>query len=404
MIFPAHPRSILIAPDKFKGSLSAIGVTAAVARGLSRIFPAARLYEHPIADGGEGSVEMALRHGFRPVTTEVRGPLSGPIPARFAVLDDTAVIEMAAAAGLALLGPEGPSPASAMRSTTYGVGQLIAAALDHGVTRVVVGVGGSATTDGGAGALVALGAAVRDASGAQVPQGAEGLLQASRLDLSGLDPRVLHHAHIVVACDVEARLTGPQGAAVMFSPQKGADPATVSELERALGNWADCVAKAIDADFSLEPGSGAAGGLAFGLASVLGARIAPGIDVLLDISRFDQAVSECDLVIVGEGSLDTQSLLGKGPIGVARRAADLGVPSIAVVGRSLISHHEARRAGLDAVINLADFVDEKRSMTQTAEVIEQVVAEHISAVLADGGAHPHIRNERPSMFESKPEA
>ena len=152
MIFPAHPRSILIAPDKFKGSLSAIGVTAAVARGLRRTFPAARLYEHPIADGGEGSVEMALRHGFRPVTTEVRGPLCGPIPARFAVLDDTAVIEMAAAAGLALLGPEGPSPASAIRSTTYGVGQLIAAALDHGVTRVVVGVGGSATTDGGAGA------------------------------------------------------------------------------------------------------------------------------------------------------------------------------------------------------------------------------------------------------------
>ena len=165
----------MIAPDKFKGSLSADGVTSALSKGLQRAFPAARLYEHPIADGGEGTVEMALRHGFRPVTIDVHGPLSDPVAATFAVLDDTAVIELASAAGLALLASGGPSVATATRATTYGVGQLILAALDVGVSRIVVGVGGSASTDGGSGALTALGAAVRNASGAEVPQGGAGL-------------------------------------------------------------------------------------------------------------------------------------------------------------------------------------------------------------------------------------
>lgn len=390
MTVPTSPRAVLIAPDKFKGSLSATGVAGAVSRGLARAFPAARLYEHPIADGGEGTVEMALRHGFRPVATRVRGPLSDEVFATFAVLEDTAVIEMASAAGLALLGSSGPSPDSALRATTYGVGQLIAAALDHGVSRVIVGVGGSATTDGGAGALAALGAAVRDASGTEVPQGGEGLSQARRLDLSALDPRAQHQAEILVACDVESPLTGPDGASVMFSPQKGADPSTVATLELAMETWSDCVRQEIGVDLSQRPGLGAGGGISFGLAAVLGARIAPGIDLLLDISLFNQAVAECDLVIVGEGSLDAQSLMGKGPIGVARRAAHLGVPSMAVVGRSLITHDQARQAGLAAVIALADFVDEQQSMTRTAEVIERVVAERIPALLADGLTLPLI--------------
>lgn len=384
MIVTAPPRSVLIAPDKFKGSLSATEVSRALVRAMSRVLPAARLHEHPVADGGEGTVEMALRHGFRPIAARVRGPLSGQISAVLAVLDDTAVIEMASAAGLAVLGSTGPTPETAMRSTTYGIGQLISAALDHGVSRVVVGVGGSATSDGGAGAVEALGAAILDASGARVSQGADGLKEACRLDLSALDPRACHQAEIVVACDVDALLTGPEGAAVMFSSQKGADPATVRELEGALNRWADLVHEATGGDLRLKPGSGAAGGLAFGLASVFGARIMSGIDVLLDISRFDQAVAECELVVVGEGSLDAQSLLGKGPIGVARRAADLGVPSVAVVGRSLISEEQARRAGLDAVIALTDFVDGARSMTDTAAVIEQVVSERLPSLLAHG--------------------
>jgi glycerate kinase len=377
------PRAVLIAPDKFKGSLSATAVARAVSRGLSRAFPDARMNEHPIADGGEGTVEMAVRHGFRPVTVDVNEPLQGEVSATFALSDDTAVIEMASAAGLALLGSGGPSPASAIEATTYGVGQLITAALDHGVSRIVVGVGGTATTDGGAGALMALGAAVRDASGVPVGRGVTGLSRARHLDLSGLDPRAQHQAEILIACDVESPLTGPRGAAVMFSPQKGADPASVAALEKAMEVWADCVSSETGKDLALRPGSGAGGGIAFGLAAVLGARIAPGIDLLLDVSRFDQAVSECDLVIVGEGSLDAQSLMGKGPIGVARRAADLGVPSVAVVGRSQISHEEARLAGLHFVIALTDFVDEGQSMSRTAEVIERVVAEQLPALLPD---------------------
>lgn len=376
-------RSILIAPDKFKGSLSAPDVSDAMGRALEKIFPDARVHKHPIADGGEGTVEMALRHGFQPVRTTVQGPMGGGVTATFAVRGGTAVIEMASASGLSLLSAKGPSVDTALRSTTFGVGQLIAAALDYGATRIVVGVGGSATTDGGAGALQALGARIRDASGREVSMGGGALIDAARLDLGGLDIETLGQAEIIVACDVEAMLTGAHGAAQMFSAQKGADSATIAVLERAMGRWAGCVYQAIGNDFSQQPGSGAAGGLAFGLAAILNARIAPGIDILLDISQFDQTVVGCDLVIIGEGSLDAQSFLGKGPIGVARRAADFGVPSVAVVGRSAVTAAEARLAGLHGVIALADYVDETTSMTRTAEVIERILAEQLPALLAE---------------------
>ena len=380
-MFDTPPRSILIAPDKFKGCLSAVEVASAIARGLHRACPDARLLEHPIADGGEGTVQMVLRQGFRPVVVQVSGPVGGRVSATIAIRDDTAVIEMASAAGLALLGEVGPSPESALRATTYGVGELISAALDHGARRIVVGMGGSATTDGGAGAVQALGALVIDSTGRAVGLGGIELTRAHGLDLCGLDRRVTMQAEIAVACDVEVHLTGASGAAETFSPQKGADPDTVALLERAMGVWAGVVHEATGRDLRDRPGAGAAGGLAFGLASVLGAMIVPGIDVLLDISGFSQAVAGCDLVIVGEGSLDAQSLLGKGPVGVARRAADLGVPSVAVVGRSLVTEDEARRAGLDAVIALTDHMDKKRSKSQTAAAVEEVVANALPSVV-----------------------
>ena len=365
-------RRVLIAPDKFKGSLSAVEVAQAIGRGVKRAFPHARAIEHPVADGGEGTVDMALRHGFHAETVPVSGPMGDRVSATFALRDDTAVIEMASAAGLALLGTAGPSPATALQATTYGVGELVSAALDRGAMRIIVGVGGSATTDGGAGALQALGALIVDGAGGALDPGGAGLTRVGRLDLHGLG-WVTEQAEIVVACDVEAELTGPSGAARLFGPQKGADPGTVELLERALEVWAGVVAEATGRDLRDRAGVGAAGGLAFGLASVLGARIAPGIDMLLDISGFNVEVVECDLVVVGEGSLDAQSLLGKGPLGVARRAADLGVPSIAVVGRSHISEEQALQAGLDAVIALTDHVGERRSMSDTATAIEEVV-------------------------------
>jgi glycerate kinase len=251
---------------------------------------------------------------------------------------------------------------------------MITAALDYGATRIVLGVGGSATTDGGAGALTALGAELVDASGEPVSPGGGGLVSGSRLDLSGLDPR-LAHADLVVACDVDNPLTGTTGAAAVYGPQKGAPPARVAELDLALGHWAELVAHATGQDLRDMPGAGAAGGLAFGLSAVLGAQMTPGIALLLDVTGFDEVVRGADLVVVGEGSLDHQSLHGKGPVGVAQAAARHGVPVVAVVGRSTVSAEQARAVGIDAVYALTDVEpDESRSMNEAEPLLEDIAA------------------------------
>ncbi|MBB3083660.1 glycerate kinase [Geodermatophilus sabuli] len=363
---------IVLAPDKFKGSLSAAEVAAALARGLRRALPDAELVQTPIADGGEGTVDLVLAHGFTPRTCEVPGPLGQPVAARYAVRGDTAVAEMSAAAGLGLLPPPGPTERTALHATTLGVGRLVADALDAGARRVVLGVGGSATTDGGAGALVGLGARVLTADGAEVPPGGAVLATADRLDLSGLDPR-LAGTELVVACDVDNPLTGPEGAAAVYGPQKGATPDAVATLDAALARWADVVAAATGADRRGEPGAGAAGGIAFGLSSVLGARLTPGVRLLLDLTGFADTVRGAALVVVGEGSLDAQSLRGKGPIGLAALAHEVGTPVVAAVGRSLISPEEARAAGLGATHPLTDLEpDPERCMTEAAALLETV--------------------------------
>ncbi|MGY1823569.1 glycerate kinase [Geodermatophilus sp. SYSU D00079] len=363
---------IVLAPDKFKGSLPAAEVAAALARGLRRSLPDAELVETPIADGGEGTVDLVLAHGFTARTREVPGPLGEPVAARYAVRGDTAVLEMSATAGLALLPPAGPTESTALHATTLGVGRLVADALDAGARRIVLGVGGSATTDGGAGALVGLGARIRTADGGDVVPGGAGLAAAARLDLTGLDPR-LAEAELVVACDVDNPLTGPEGAAAVYGPQKGAAPATVDRLDAALTRWADVVADATGADRRDEPGAGAAGGIAFGLASVLGARLTPGVRLLLDLTGFANTVRGAALVVVGEGSLDGQSLRGKGPVGLAAVAREAGTPVVAVAGRSAISAAQARDAGLGAVHTLAELEpDVTRCMTDAAALLETV--------------------------------
>ncbi|MGY1637628.1 glycerate kinase [Geodermatophilus sp. SYSU D00742] len=363
---------IVLAPDKFKGSLSAAEVAAALARGLRRSLPGAELVETPIADGGEGTVDLVLAHGFTPRTCEVPGPLGDPTPARYAVGGGTAVLEMSAAAGLALLPPPGPTEHTALHASTVGVGRLVADALDAGARRVVLGVGGSATTDGGAGALVGLGARVLTADGADVPPGGAALAAAARLDLAGLDPR-LAETELVVACDVDNPLTGPEGAAAVYGPQKGATADAVARLDAALGRWADVVAAATGTDRRDEPGAGAAGGVAFGLSSVLGARLTPGVRLLLDLTGFADSVRGAALVVVGEGSLDAQSLRGKGPVGLAAVAREAGAPVVAVAGRSLITAAQARDAGLAAVHPLTDLEpDETRCMTGAAGLLETV--------------------------------
>jgi glycerate kinase len=368
----------VVAPDKFKGSLSAADVAAALARGLRRRLPLARVVEHPVADGGEGTVEMVLRHGFRPITCQVNGPTGERVRARYALRGDVAVIEMAAAAGLALLPGGVPDDRTARTASTFGVGELIRDALTRGARRIVLGVGGSATTDGGAGMAAALGARLSAASGTVLPAGGASLLSAERLELDGLDGR-LAEATIVVACDVDNPLVGPQGAAAVYGPQKGAGEATVELLDGALTHWADLVAVATAQDLRALPGAGAAGGLGFGAAALLGAEIRSGIDYLLDLSGFEGTVADADLVIVGEGSLDQQSLRGKGPIGVAAVAARAGARVVAVAGRVSVPEARLRDRGVEAVYTLADLEpDVRRSMRSAAELLE-TTAERIAA-------------------------
>jgi glycerate kinase len=337
---------VVLAPDKFKGSLTAPEAVAALARGLRRAVPRVRLVEHPIADGGEGTVDMVLPHGFREVVCEVRGPLGEPVTARYALRDEVAVVEMAAAAGLGLL-PHGPDDDTARAASTYGVGQLLRDALDRGARRIVLGIGGSATSDGGRGMAEALGVRLED---------------GGRLDLSGLDPR-LAEASVVVACDVDNPLTGPSGAAAVYGPQKGAGPETVALLDRALGHWADLVAAATGRDLRELPGAGAAGGLGFGAAALLGAEVRSGIDLLLELSGFAEVAAGADLVVVG----------------VAALAARAGTRVVAVAGRCTVDPERLRAHGVDAVYPLSDLEpDPARSMARGAELLE-TTADRIAA-------------------------
>jgi glycerate 2-kinase len=369
---------VVLAPDKFKGSLTASEAAAALARGVRRRVPAAHVVEHPIADGGEGTVEVVLRHGFEPISREVRGPLGQPVRATYALREDTAVIEMAAAAGLSLIPGGVPDDRSARTASTYGVGELISDALDRGACRIILGVGGSATTDGGAGMVAALGARLWTTEGPVRGQGGDSLLAVHRIDLDGLDRR-LSRTSVLVACDVDNPLVGPHGAAAVYGPQKGATAETAQLLDRALTRWADAVAATTARDVRALPGAGAAGGLGFGAVALLGAETRSGIDFLLELSGFPHAVEGADLVVVGEGSLDEQSLRGKGPVGVAEVAAGVGARVVAVAGRCTVDLQRLREHGVQAVYRLTDLEpDAARSMRAAADLLE-TTAERIAA-------------------------
>jgi len=363
---------VVVAPDKFKGSASAADAASAIARGLRTAAPNLAVIEFPIADGGEGTVEMMIRQGYTAVTCAVIGPLQQTISATYALRGGTAVIEMASAAGLAHLSTPEPTSTTARTASTRGVGQLMRHALDRGAQRIVLGVGGSATTDGGAGALTALGARILDSCGDSLYPCGQDLANAAVLDIDSLDPR-LGDIEVVVACDVDNPLTGPLGAAAVYGPQKGADSNTVTRLDHALGQWADVVAATVDRDLRRLPGAGAAGGLAFAMAAVLGAQLTSGIDLLLKLTCFNDIVDGAACVVVGEGSLDAQSLRGKGPVGVARAARQIGVPTVAVVGRCTVTDVDARDAGFDAIYALNDLEsDAGRCMTNAEFLLEQI--------------------------------
>ncbi|MEN3301652.1 glycerate kinase [Pseudonocardia sp.] len=353
---------VLVAPDKFKGSLTAPEVAAHLAAGLREA--GHRAVELPVADGGEGTLDAALAAGFRRHPVTVTGPTGKPVDAAIALRDGTAVVELAAASGLALL-PDGSEP---MRASSRGTGELVAAALDAGARRIVLGVGGSAGTDGGAGLLSALGARITDASGRELPDGGAALAHADAVDLGGLDPR-LGDVGIVLASDVDNPLLGPAGAAAVYGPQKGATPEDVVLLDAALARFAGLVAP----DGATLPGAGAAGGVGFAALTVLGARRRRGIEVVLELTGFAERLIGAALVVTGEGALDAQTLHGKAPAGVAAAARESGVPVVAVCGRCELGPAELAGAGIREVHALVEREpDPARCLAEAGRLLREV--------------------------------
>lgn len=372
----APARRVLVAADKFKGSLTAVEVAERVTAGLRRAVPGLEVEALPVADGGDGTVAAAVAAGFDRREVRVTGPLGDGVTAAFALRGDTAVVEMAEASGLQRLpgGVRAPLTAS-----TYGSGELLTAALDAGARTLVFGVGGSATTDGGAGMLAALGARFLKADGEPVAPGGAGLAELASADLSGLDPR-LGEVAFVLASDVDNPLTGPKGAPAVYGPQKGASPEDVRRLDAALAHFVKVLEEPAGAgatEFAASPGAGAAGGIGYG-ALLLGARFRPGIEVMLDVLGFAPALERADLVITGEGSLDEQTLHGKAPAGVAAAARAAGKEVVAVCGRLALPPEALGRAGIRRAYALTDLEPDVATCIAEAGPLLERTAERIA--------------------------
>jgi glycerate kinase len=345
---------ILIAPDKFKGSLTAAEAAAAIAEGALRVYPDAVATQFPIADGGEGTLEAAVAAGYEERLNAVVGPILAPLGAAWAIHKAadgkvTAVIETAQASGLADMEP---TPENALRAHSYGCGQLIAAALDAGATEIVLGLGGSAMTDGGSGALRALGLKPLDPAGNMVPLGGGSLADVVALDTSALDPR-LTTTTFRIAVDVRNPLYGPSGAAHVFGPQKGADQDSVERLDAGLRNWASVLREATGRDVNV-PGAGAAGGFPASFLAFTNASLEGGFALVAGLTGLAAQLDQADLVITGEGSMDSQSLTGKAPIALADAARERGIPVIVVAGRILVTFEDLAAHGVVAAAQLLD--------------------------------------------------
>lgn len=357
---------VLLATDKFKGSLTAAEVASALERGLAR--PGVSVARVPVADGGDGTLDAALGAGFSRVPVRVTGPVGEPVDTAYARRGATAVVELADASGLLRLAGA-PAPLTA---TTRGTGEVLAAAVAAGCRTVVLGVGGSCSTDGGAGLLAGLGGRVLDHDGREVAPGGAGLASAASLDLGPVRDR-LAGVRVVLASDVDNPLLGPHGAARVYGPQKGATPDDVLLLERSLAHWADLVARTTGRDLRDAPGAGAAGGAGFGALALLGAQLRSGVETVLDLVGFDDAARGADLVVTGEGSLDEQSLHGKAPVGVLAAATRLGVPVVAVCGRTTLGPETLREVGFVGAHALTDLEpDPARCMADAARLLTTV--------------------------------
>ncbi|WP_426347245.1 glycerate kinase [Cronobacter universalis] len=372
-------KKIVIAPDSFKESLSAMDVARAIEAGFREIYPQAHYVCVPMADGGEGTVEaMVAATGGQIITTPVTAPLGNKVDGFFGLLGDgeTAVVEMAAASGLHLVPTAQRDPRI---TTSYGTGELILAALERGVKAVIIGIGGSATNDGGAGMMQALGARFLDDEGHELAPGGAALAGLERLDLSALDPR-LAQVSVTVACDVDNPLCGEKGASAVFGPQKGATPAMVTELDAALRRFGEQLEAATGKTIISAPGAGAAGGMGAALLGMLNAELRPGIEIVIESLGLAQAVRDADLVITGEGRLDSQSIHGKTPIGVARVAKQFQRPVVAIAGSLTPDYQIVHEHGIDAAFSVLDRIVTLQEALDDAERNLRVTARNVAAL------------------------
>ena len=374
---------VVLALDKFKGTLTASEVTERARRGVLRVLPDADVLPVAVADGGDGTIDALVAAGFEVVPVRVAGPTGRPVTARIARLGAVAAVELADCCGLVRLG----GALAPWDAGTRGLGEAIHAAIGlAGVHEVVVGIGGSASTDGGAGLLAALGVRLLDADGEPVPPGARGLTSLARVDVSGLDPRLSgpDAVRLTVASDVDAPLLGPRGAASVFGPQKGLGAGDIPVVDAALARLADLVEPLLRPAREL-PGAGAAGGTGWALLA-LGAALRPGVSLVLGLAGFDALVAGADLVITGEGSLDAQTLTGKTPVGVARAAS--GVPCVAVCGRLELTPDQLHAAGIAAALPLTDLAAEPADAVRRAgPLVEDAVAQLVARFLLGPAAY-----------------
>ena len=365
---------VVIAPDSYKGCLSALEVAKAMERGVLSVFPSAEVRKIPIADGGEGTVAaLVTATNGQLRQTEVTDPLGNKIIAHWGVLGDgrTAVIEMAAASGLPLVPKEKRDPRV---TTTYGTGELIEAALADGLAKIIIGIGGSATNDGGTGMARALGVRFLDAAGQEVAAGGGSLAEICQIDTTGLDPR-LKNTEIVVACDVDNPLCGTRGASAVFGPQKGATPEMVQQLDAGLAKYASCARQATGRDVAEKAGAGAAGGLGAGLMFFTPAQLKPGVEIVLDAVGFSDIVRDADFVITGEGRTDFQTAFGKAPVGVAKVAKTHGAPVFCISGGLGEGADDVLAQGIDAVMSICDRpLSLEECMAAGAQLIEPAAA------------------------------
>lgn len=368
---------IIVAPDSFKGSLTSIQAANAIEKGIKK---AAQNYKKPVevikvpmADGGEGTVEAIVSaNGGRIITTQVLDPLGREVDSFFGVLpDNTAVIEMAAASGINLLSEDERNP---MKTTTYGTGQLIKKALDYGCKRIIIGIGGSATNDGGVGMAQALGIRFLDKEGNQIAFGGGELYKIEEIDTSSLDPRI-NDTIITIASDVKNTLCGPNGASAVYGPQKGATPEMVETLDRNLKHFAAVIQKQFNIDILNVPGSGAAGGLGASLMGFLGAKFCMGIKLVMELVQLEEKIKNADMVITGEGSTDYQTLFGKVPLGIAKIAKKHNKPVVCISGSLGEGYEELYNEGIEAFFSIVNRpMNLEEAMGRSEELLEKITA------------------------------